>query len=329
MNKETISKINSIIKPDTELISKTKDAVYNSNKKNLYIIISKKIIITAATFLFIIFISVFSFSEFELLKPENIVNIFENSEETNSANQHNITEDNNLGYNKEIDITMSVSAKNDKSVKIDMGDVSMSSPIVTDEEKFEIENSVVLRGKVVDSHYVLDGSTVYTKSEVEIIDCYQGNLAEGDTIFVRELGGFVPSDVYSNAIHSEKYGNDIITDDNVESEILDVRIEDFKVLETSEEVILFLVPVTQSGLDEFTNGCYDLIRMWQGKLLYDEEYDAYVPYIPEYELASEITNNTSTYQVKNSDSSNGTVQAKIYSLEEFESFAETIITKEK
>lgn len=232
--------------------------------------------------------------------------------------------DTSTSQHNSIDVTLAVSAKNDKSLKIDMGDVSMSNPIETDEEKFEITNSVVLRGKVVNSHYVLDGSTVYTKSEVEIIDCYQGNLAEGDTIFVRELGGFVPSGVYSNAIHSEKYGDNIIMDDNVESETLDVRIEDFKVMETSEEVILFLVPVTQSSLDEFTNGCYDLIRMWQGKLLYDEEYDAYVPYIPEYELASDITNNTSTYQVKNSNSSGGTVQAKIYSLEEFESFAESI-----
>ncbi len=306
MNKETISVINSIVRPEKNLILDTKAKAHNNIKH-----FSKRSKATVLAAMAASFIFIFGF----LLVQFGMENSKDKTVSTSPV------------QNNFIDVSSPVAAKNNKSIKVDMGDVSMTSPIGTDAEKFAIADSVVLRGKVINSNYVLDGSTVYTKSEVKIIDCYQGNLAKGETVFVRELGGFIPSDVYSNAISVEKYGIGVGTENHTNRKILDVRIEDFKVMETGEEVILFLVPINQSGLDEFKNGCYDLIRMWQGKLLYNEKYDAYVPYVPKYELESEATKSDSQYRNKESDVSSGLVQAKAYSLAEFESFAESVVKK--
>lgn len=241
------------------------------------------------------------------------------------SNDEPKAQDASVSQNDSIDVTAAVTAKAKATTKKDMGSVSLLSPFKTDEEKFSVDGVTVLQGEVIKTNYVLDGSTVYTKSEVKVIKCYQGKLSENDTIYVKELGGFVPSDVYSNAISQEKFGTDAAN--NEKSEILDMRVNDFKVMEAGEKVILFLVPVNNSSLDEFKNDCYDLIRMWQGKLLYNEKSDAYVPYVPEEELAAvaaKSSNNFLTVKSNNDNSSTNVVKAKIYSLEEFEKLASSV-----
>lgn len=220
--------------------------------------------------------------------------------------------------NMRFDVTGLVSAKAKNVSKKQDGTASLSAPYKTDEEKLKIENVCVIRGKVTAAQYVLDGSTAFTKSEVIVEESFVGDLKEGSTVSVREMGGFVPADVLSNAIEKEKFGTDS-SNTNTSSEIVDVRTDGFKVMEQGEEVILFLVPI-EDAPDSF-KGCYDLIRMWQGKLLYNEELKAYVPYVPDYELASEIDEaEQNSIKVKSVGQAENGVQARIYTLDEFRTF---------
>ena len=69
-------------------------------------------------------------------------------------------------------------------------------------------------------------------------------------------------------------------------------------MEKGEDVILFVYPINYSDIEDFKTDSYQLLRAWQGKLLFNEEYGVYAPYIPENELPY--------------------VRARSYTLEEFE-----------
>lgn len=223
-----------------------------------------------------------------------------------------------------IDFSAVVPARNEQAVLQNAGSPSLISPYRNDAEKFAKEGSVVVGGMVESSHYVLDGSTVHTKSEVRILESYQGNLQEGEVIGVRELGGFIPSDVLTTAIMEQKYGSAPAYEGGVE--ILDIRYENFKVMEEGEEVILFLVPITRQVQEEF-EGCYDLIRVWQGKLLFMEESNEFVPYMPEEELMI-LEKEAQAAQPVAADNAVGSEEEypplRSYTREEFAAFAEEV-----
>lgn len=229
--------------------------------------------------------------------------------------------------NNSVDVTKSVAAKTADAVLKDGGEVSMVSPYKTDAEKFEADDAIVARGKVQSTSYVLDGSTVYTKSEIKIVKCYQGGLQADDVISVREMGGFIPSDVYEDAVYKKKFGTAAPESDEA-VKTYDIRIENFKVMEQDEDVILFLVPIKDSSLTEFKTNSYDLIRMWQGKLLYDESYEAYVPYIPAEELSNTVNvNQSAKFSIAKAGNASDCIQARIYTLSEFEAFADETVKK--
>lgn len=215
-----------------------------------------------------------------------------------------------------VDITGAVAAKQKSATQSQSGIADMVSPYKTDKDKLAVSGVCVIRGKVESTQYVLDGSTVLTKSKLIIEESFKGELQVGSEIFVRELGGFVPSDVLNNAISKEKFG--ISSNADSDSEIIDVRIEDFKVMEKDEEVILFIVPI-ENASDEFS-GCYDLLRLWQGKLLFDSSCGAYVPYVPEDELSNDIKDNSAKIKIKSNGKKPDGVQARIYTLDEFREF---------
>lgn len=204
------------------------------------------------------------------------------------------TQPTNTSQNVSIDYTALIPAKMKSTTVPNMGVGCMIAPYRTDAEMYDVDNAIVIRGEVVDSSYYLDDTaSVYTMSEVSIISCYKGDLEESSVIKVREMGGFIPRGVLSNAISLEKFG--VESDFKDDTEILDMRDCGNKVMEKGEKVILFLVKA-----DDF----YDPLRAWQGKLLYDEDTQLYVPYVPEEEI--------------------DLIDAKAYTLEEFESFVETM-----
>ncbi len=200
------------------------------------------------------------------------------------------------------DVTANVPAKINNSLQTQMGEASMASPIANDTEKYKIADAVIM-GKVISTETVLDGSTVFTKSKVEISESYKGNLKKGDSIYVKELGGFIGSNELSDAITLEKFGK-ASSDKKAENQILDLRVNGYKVLEKDEKVILFLVFVKDSDMEEFKTNTYEPIRLWQGKLLYNDEYGIFAPYIPSDEVDM--------------------IEYKTYKTNEFNSFAESI-----
>lgn len=223
-----------------------------------------------------------------------------------------------------VDITSPVKAKADGAVLTEGGDLSMRSPYKTEAEKYEASTEVI-RGRVISSEYVLErAATVFTKSTVEILQSYKGSLAAGDIIQVREMGGFIPNDVYVKAIHKEKFGEDLKGE--ISTEILDKRFYGAKVMEKDEEVILYLskIPKDAKLEEEYGDNCYGLLRVWQGKLLYNEEYDAYIPFVPEEELApkSECENISAKYAPARYGTLKNGIQPRIFTLEEFNAFAE-------
>lgn len=217
------------------------------------------------------------------------------------------------------DVTATVPAKNVKAGESARSIVDLIPPYKTDKDKLAVNGVCVIRGKVVSSDYLLEGSTVYTKSNVKIEEVFKGNLNNRNTITVREMGGFVPFNVLSRAIEKEKYGTE--TEKKSEyTKIIDDRAGEFKVMEKDEEVILFVVPMKNSTKN--LKGCYELVRLWQGKLLYNEELDAYVPYIPAEELCKDLHDEDAKYSIKSvgeADNEYG-VQARIYTLDEFRNF---------
>ena len=102
-----------------------------------------------------------------------------------------------------VDVTASVTAKEANAQKSAGGTASLSSPYKTDKDKLSVSGLCVIRGKVIKSDYVLIGSTVLTKSVVKIEESFKGNLKAGETVCVRELGGFVPTQILSKAINNE------------------------------------------------------------------------------------------------------------------------------
>lgn len=176
--------------------------------------------------------------------------------------------------------TNSVASKTKAKEIVNAGTLELTEAYENSVEVAKVADYVI-KGKVKETEYVLDGSTVFTKSTVVVENSIKGALKEGDEIYVKELGGFVESDVYANAISVEKYGEEVEVGNN--SEILDLRVDGYKVMEKDETVVLFLVKTTGSELEAFQNNTYEPVRAWQGKLLYHEEISAYAPYIPENE----------------------------------------------
>ncbi len=237
-----------------------------------------------------------------------------------------VADRNSVQQKTEIDITAYVPAKNKNAIQTKSSELSTVHPYENDEEKFQVENSSVIYGEVLNTNYVLNGSTVFTKSEVKVIKCYKGQFETDEVICVKELGGFVPSDVMSNAISMEKFGVEA-RDTNENVELLDIRAENFKVMEQGEKVILFIVPVTSTDNEAFEN-CYELIRLWQGKLLYEEELGAFIPYCPAWDLDKDNkADSSASVKVKSTGECDGGVQARAYTLSEFEFFAQQIMDK--
>ncbi len=199
------------------------------------------------------------------------------------------------------DVTENVQSKHKNSIQKEMGIASMAAPYINDKDIYENAENVV-RGKVVSTETILDGSTVFTKSNILIEQCYKGNLQKGNKIFVKELGGFISSGSLSKAIALEKFGEYSYI--NESSKILDLRISGYKVMEKDEEVILFLVPVKNSTIKEFQTNTYEPLRLWQGKLLYNTEYNVYAPYIPSDEVKF--------------------IDYRMYTLNEFDEFARAL-----
>lgn len=196
------------------------------------------------------------------------------------------------------DYSKEVSAKQQNTVRYGNGSASMIPPARDDVELFR-GSSVVIRGQVIRTDYILKGSSVYTKVEVKVIHCYKGNLETGDIIKIRQMGGFIPSEIYDNALSMDKFGKP--AESSANQVIYDIRVEGFKVMEQGEEVILFLLPIERTDLDVFKDGGYQLLRGWQGELLFHEDAGVYAPYLPAGELEF--------------------VKARTYTLEEFEAFA--------
>lgn len=182
-----------------------------------------------------------------------------------------------------VDYSQAVPAKQKNTVRYTESSLSMATePIKNDAEMFEA-SPVVIHGKVLETNYLLKGSEVFTKSEVSVVECYKGGLKKGQVIKIREIGGFVPSDVLDNAIALEKTGKKANTQKS-KKVIYDIRVKDNKVMEKGEDVILFVYPIDYSDFEEFKTDSYQLVRVWQGKLLLDEKTGLYNPYIPKDEL---------------------------------------------
>ncbi|MGN1169353.1 MAG: hypothetical protein ACI4RB_04450 [Acutalibacteraceae bacterium] len=317
MNKDDyIRELDNITAPEG-LKAKIKSA-HTAKKKSS---VPKRIIAVAAC-LVVVAVAVFN-----LIPSINGVTKNSASSLFNSRNDEAVADDNGAYISESsasgstaqstgIDITGAVAAKQSTAVQSAGGKADMVSPYKTDKDKIAVSRVCVIRGKVESTQYVLDGSTVLTKSKVIIEESFKGELKAGDEIYVRELGGFVPSDVLNDAISKEKFGISGNTDSDLQ--IVDVRIENFKVMEKDEEVILFIIPIDNAS-DEF-DGCYDLLRLWQGKLLFDSSCGAYVPYVPEYELSSDIKDDSAKIRIKCNGQNPDGVQARIYTLDEFREF---------
>lgn len=201
-----------------------------------------------------------------------------------------------------IDYSAAVPAKQANTVRYTESSLSIATePIKNETEMFKV-SPVVIHGKVMKSDYLLKGSEVYTKSEVQVLECYKGDLKEGQVIKIREIGGFVPSDVYDDALSMEKFGEKSISSKSKQT-IYDIRVRDNKVMEVGEDVILFVYPIDYSDFKEFQTNSYQLVRVWQGKLLFDESKGIYSPYIPKEELSF--------------------VEARSYTLDEFKAVAKS------
>lgn len=208
------------------------------------------------------------------------------------------TSQENISVN--IDYSAAVPAKQKNTVRYTESSLCMATgPLKNDTEMFR-ESQVVIRGKVVATDYILDGSEVFTKSEVKVEECYKGDLKKGQVIKIREIGGFVPSDIFDNALSMEKFGKKAASNATKKT-IYDIRVYDNKVMEAGEDVILFVYPVDYSDYEEFKTNSYQLVRGCQGKLLFDESKGVYSPYLPKNELEY--------------------VEAKSYTLNEFDNFA--------
>lgn len=152
--------------------------------------------------------------------------------------------------------------------------------IYKNSNELAIESELVIKGRVEKSNYVLSSHyNVDTKSTVVIDEVYKGELKPGDRISVIESGGIIPKGIYSNAISMEKFGTE--ASDKDDTTLIDVRFDGYKVMEEGEKVVLFLIKITRSDVEDFKVGCYECRGIWQGKLLYNEEIDSYAPYIPE------------------------------------------------
>lgn len=191
-------------------------------------------------------------------------------DETTTQNAQNVA----------FDCTKTVPSKAENADLVNIGTLELEKAYSNSQEVANAADFVI-RGKVEETEFVLDGSTVFTKSTVLIEESYKGSLKKGAKIFVKELGGFVDSDIYANAVSVEKYGKPVEKSNS--SELLDLRVDGYKVMEKGESVVLFLVKTTESELEQFKKDTFEPIRAWQGKLLYHEEIDAYAPFIPKAE----------------------------------------------
>lgn len=225
----------------------------------------------------------------------------ENTSKESEATQNTASESN---ASVKVDYSQAVPAKQKNTVRYTESSLSVATePIKNDAEMFE-KSPVVLHGKVLEAKYLLKGSEVYTKSEVSVVECFKGNLKKGQVIKIREIGGFVPSDVFDNALALEKTGNEAKAEKSKQV-IYDIRVKENKVMEKGEDVILFVYPIDYSDFEEFKTDSYQLVRAWQGKLLLDEKTGLYNPYVPSDELEY--------------------VEAKSYTSDEFDMFAKTCV----
>lgn len=204
----------------------------------------------------------------------------QSGKEENKTTQNLVSESN---VSVKFDYSQAIPAKQKNTVRYTESSLSMAvEPIKNDSEMFEM-SPIVIHGKVVGTDYLLKGSEVYTKSEVSVIECYKGDLKKGEVIKIREIGGFVPSDVFDNALSLEKNGKEI-EQKSKKQVIYDIRVKDNKVMEVGEDVILFVYPIDYSDFEDFKSNSYQLVRVWQGKLLLDEKTGLYNPYLPKDEL---------------------------------------------
>lgn len=222
-----------------------------------------------------------------------------------------------------IDVTKEVEAKNKNAVKSDYGEASMTAPFSSVEEVYDYASNVI-RARVMTSGYRLNGPSVYTLSEIEILDVYKGNMKPGERIHVMELGGFVPQGVLKNAVAIEKTGKEAEKSEG-DDVLLDVRLHGYKVLEEGEEAILFLARELDNRKPElYPEKTYSLVRVWQGKLLYSEETELYVPYIPKEELANVLPEQEKDlpYRISGTGTMENGIIPAVFSLSDFAAFCE-------
>ena len=198
--------------------------------------------------------------------------------EENTENQNSVSIE---AQNESIDYSALVPAKEGEVKLQSMGTADLTKPYETVEDAIAAAEVICL-GTVETAEYVLDGSTVYTKSVLTVEKSYKGDLTAGDEIVVKELDGFIPSDKYNEAVQLEKYGEAEEYSGDVET--LDIRLNGYKVLEKGERVILLLLENNKLTHEGFEGTTYESIRLWQGKYLYDEAKDLFIPYIPEDEI---------------------------------------------
>lgn len=182
-----------------------------------------------------------------------------------------------------IDLSKSIQPKCLGAERYTESSLSLTTGPIKNIQEMINSTPVIVWGNVNRTEYLLNGSEVYTMSEVAILECFKGGLKENDVIRIREIGGFVPCTEFDDALSLEKYGKK--TSSSAENGArYDIRVKDYKVMEPGEQVLLFLYPIKYSSFSEFQTNSYETTRVWQGKLLLDEEKGLFYPYIPKEEL---------------------------------------------
>ena len=89
-----------------------------------------------------------------------------------------ITEKRTEDIDVRINYSLAVPAKQPNTIRHTNSSLSIATePIKNEIEQFKM-SPIVIRGKVITSNYILYESDVFTKSEVEVITSYKGDLKE-------------------------------------------------------------------------------------------------------------------------------------------------------
>lgn len=287
MNKETISKINSIIRPDEQLISKTKYIAYNGDAKSLSVMKNKKII-TVATFLFVLVGLAFLISEFEVLKAENIANIFENDKEISSLNQENAIGNNDLIYAEEMDDFEKIIS----NIEINS---YISSALNVSVEKFEIKHvyqgisdmfkddkiKQIVSGRVESVNTYIYKNVLYSEVVLRIEECFKGNIITDNTVTFVEFGGTIgessASEFFSHEVNKVKYKHCIDACNGDFSKGFSVIYNMYTNSKKNDYIIVFLEEITSEIFREHLDSekIYIIAGLCQGKFILTEDW--YVP----------------------------------------------------